>query len=152
MNTFCKIRVHQFASFAVYADVLELAVLGHVDVVIFANDLVAADISKLLKASCELSTLLSESLFLSAFSFQSFCTSALFLFNRFLSAPLLLLLLCCCCCCVVTDATSSAVVWSYSNANHCSICTSLWLPNVKFVSIWLVGLSSAGVVMHPRSS
>lgn len=44
-------------SFAVYADVLELAVLGHVDVVIFAHDLVAADISKLLKASCELSTL-----------------------------------------------------------------------------------------------
>ena len=43
-------------SFAVYADVLELAVLGHVDV-IFAHDLVAADISKLLKASCELSTL-----------------------------------------------------------------------------------------------
>ena len=44
-------------SFTVYADVLELAVLGHVDVVIFAHDLVAADISKLLKASCELSTL-----------------------------------------------------------------------------------------------
>jgi hypothetical protein len=44
-------------SFAVYADILELAVLGHADVVIFAHDLVAADKSKLLKASCELSTL-----------------------------------------------------------------------------------------------
>ena len=44
-------------SFAVYADVLELAVLGHADVVIFAHDLAAADKSKLLKASCELSTL-----------------------------------------------------------------------------------------------
>ena len=76
-------------SFAVYADVLELAVLGHVDVVIFAHDLVAADKSKLLKASCELSTLpFRVVLHFSSLSFQSFS------FSPTAAAAVLLLLLC----------------------------------------------------------